>query len=114
MPCSPPIRFCSIVGQASIHTARAIGPSTMERSRGLVGRGRAGAGMGEDSRSGPGLTPGVDSGASRSTLHRSREGRGAGTGKRTELRTMRFMMLVLAQGYEMRGPDFATPSDLVA
>src|SRR5256885_4211901 len=57
MPCSPPIRFCSIVGQASIHTARAIGPSTMERSRGLVGRGRAGAVMGEDSRSGPVLTP---------------------------------------------------------
>src|SRR5437868_5426848 len=35
MPCSPPIRFWSMVGQASIHTARASGPSTMERSRGL-------------------------------------------------------------------------------
>src|SRR2546421_1369876 len=35
MPCSPPIRFCSMVGQASIHTACASGPSTMERSSGL-------------------------------------------------------------------------------
>src|SRR5881409_2725080 len=35
MPWRPPIRFCSIVGQASIQTARASGPSTMERSRGL-------------------------------------------------------------------------------
>src|SRR5438045_1025841 len=35
MPWSPPIRFCTIVGHASIHTARAIGPSTMERSRSL-------------------------------------------------------------------------------
>src|SRR5207245_539514 len=42
MPCSPPIRFCSIVGQASIQTARTIGPSTMERSSGLDGSGRAG------------------------------------------------------------------------
>src|SRR5712691_1331177 len=30
------MRFCSIVGQASIHTARASGPSTMERSSGLL------------------------------------------------------------------------------
>src|SRR5207249_11099802 len=29
------MRFWSIVGQASIQTARASGPSTMERSRGL-------------------------------------------------------------------------------
>src|SRR6266516_2409076 len=35
MPWSPPMRFCSIVGQASIQTARASGPSTMERSSGL-------------------------------------------------------------------------------
>src|SRR2546429_5813504 len=35
MPCSPPIRFCSMVGDASIHTAWASGPSTMERSSGL-------------------------------------------------------------------------------
>src|SRR3989442_7191861 len=39
------MRFCSIVGQASIQTAGASGPSTMERSRGL--RGRAGAVTGE-------------------------------------------------------------------
>src|SRR5882762_10891940 len=30
------MRFCSIVGQASIQTARGSGPSTMERSRGLL------------------------------------------------------------------------------
>src|SRR2546423_11058502 len=36
MPWSPPIRFCSMVGHASIHTAWASGPSTMERSSGLV------------------------------------------------------------------------------
>src|SRR2546422_6132799 len=30
------MRFCSIVGQASIQTARASGPSTMERSSGLL------------------------------------------------------------------------------
>src|SRR5436309_9769621 len=36
IPWSPPMRFCSIVGQASIQTARASGPSTMERSRGLL------------------------------------------------------------------------------
>src|SRR5438874_11492150 len=30
------MRFCSIVGQASIHTARASGPSTIERSSGLL------------------------------------------------------------------------------
>src|SRR5436309_7104906 len=35
IPWSPPMRFCSIVGQASIQTARASGPSTMERSRSL-------------------------------------------------------------------------------
>src|SRR2546430_6662308 len=29
------MRFCSMVGQASIQTARASGPSTMERSSGL-------------------------------------------------------------------------------
>src|SRR5437588_5317236 len=32
MPCSPETTFCSIVGQASRHTARLIGPSMMERS----------------------------------------------------------------------------------
>src|SRR5256884_9701889 len=36
MPWSPPIRFCSMVGHASIHTAWASGPSTMERSSGLA------------------------------------------------------------------------------
>src|SRR6266550_7979446 len=30
------MRFCSMVGQASIQTARASGPSTMERSSGLL------------------------------------------------------------------------------
>src|SRR5260370_30461174 len=35
-PWSPPMRFCSMVGQASIQTAWGIGPSTMERSRGLL------------------------------------------------------------------------------
>src|SRR6185437_12109227 len=30
------MRFWSMVGQASIHTARASGPSTMERSSGLA------------------------------------------------------------------------------
>src|SRR5438067_7949228 len=30
------MRFCSIVGQASIQTARASGPSTIERSSGLL------------------------------------------------------------------------------
>src|SRR5439155_1436247 len=34
-PWSPPMRFCSIVGHASIQTARASGPSTIERSSGL-------------------------------------------------------------------------------
>src|SRR6266516_4083296 len=34
-PWSPPIRFCSMVGQASIHTEWASGPSTIERSSGL-------------------------------------------------------------------------------
>lgn len=32
MPCRPPIAFCSTVGHAIVHTARAIGPSTMDRS----------------------------------------------------------------------------------
>ena len=32
MPCSPPIAFCSTVGQAIFQTARAIGPSTIDRS----------------------------------------------------------------------------------
>src|SRR3989441_1842803 len=32
------MRFCSAVGHALAQTARAIGPSTMERSRGLRGR----------------------------------------------------------------------------
>src|SRR2546425_1254232 len=32
------MRFCSMVGQAISQTARAIGPSTMERSRGLAER----------------------------------------------------------------------------
>src|SRR6266516_5206859 len=36
MPWSPAMRFCSIVGQASIQTARASGPSTMDRSSGLL------------------------------------------------------------------------------
>src|ERR1041385_2418755 len=33
IPCSPATAFCSIVGQASIHTARPSGPSMMERSK---------------------------------------------------------------------------------
>src|SRR5438132_4878268 len=32
------MRFCTAVGQASSHTARGIGPSTMERSSCLAGR----------------------------------------------------------------------------
>src|SRR6185436_4954077 len=32
MPCSPAMTFCSIVGHASVHTARAMGPSMSERS----------------------------------------------------------------------------------
>jgi len=32
------MRFCTIVGQASIQTARRSGPSTMNRSRGFAGR----------------------------------------------------------------------------
>src|SRR5207247_10814503 len=31
-----------------------------------------------------------------------------------ELRTMRFMMLVIPKGYEKAGADFAPPADLVA
>src|SRR5262245_34823392 len=33
-PCSPATTFCSIVGQASFHTAGLIGPSMRERSNG--------------------------------------------------------------------------------
>jgi hypothetical protein len=33
MPCNPPIAFCRTVGHASFHTARAIGPSTIDRSK---------------------------------------------------------------------------------
>jgi len=33
MPCSPPIAFWSIVGQASLQTAGAIAPSTIARSK---------------------------------------------------------------------------------
>jgi hypothetical protein len=38
IPWSPPIMFWSMVGQASFHTARRIGPSTMERSKRAIGR----------------------------------------------------------------------------
>src|SRR6476620_4916255 len=33
MPCRPPIAFCRTVGQAIFHTADAIGPSTIDRSK---------------------------------------------------------------------------------
>src|SRR3954471_13806330 len=52
IPCSPPIAFCSTVGQASFHTACAIGPSTIERSK----RRAAGAATGEPA----GATPDVN------------------------------------------------------
>ena len=46
MPCNPPMRFCTIVGQARCHTARLRGPSTIDRSsffRGTVSVMRLGA-----------------------------------------------------------------------
>src|SRR5215203_1010342 len=37
-PCSPPMMFVSIVGQASFHTAAPSGPSMIDRSKRIEGR----------------------------------------------------------------------------
>lgn len=46
MPCSPPITFCSIVGQAIFQTAGSSGPSTIDRSNGRRGGGGGAIGGG--------------------------------------------------------------------
>ena len=51
MPCSPPMMFVSIVGQAIFQTAERSGPSTMERSYREVAAGCPAEGSEDDSSS---------------------------------------------------------------